>query len=657
MKNQIQTRTSRMKRVIATVAAVALLGVSGTSLAFADETEDLPTTPELINVALSDSELAPEIEVSYVPGWNSVTALNDGKLVEKDHGGVWGTYGDSRAQHYAQYTWETPVVISSSTVWFWNDEPEPANVRVPGSWSLQYWDDAAEEFVDIEGEYPIAEGTGAIRGPNAIAFDPIETTKLRFNLNSQPNNSSWYAVAASEWEVEGYFNIAEPEPENPNEPIDWETVAVRLLPGQAPTLPDKIWGVPQNGPLSYYSVDWEVPADANTWTGTHTIKGSSIEFGTPLSAQVHVVSALDSAVDYVEYSATITTPGVAPVCPLTVLAAYEDGSAASNLPVTWQPPAAASYAQVEQFGDITGTVTGTAETAICTFFVVDPEEGTNLPPIVSVELDSSPDGTGWYLTAPSFTVVAEALSGELATIEYSIDAGETWLPYTEATKIAAEGEVTVSARATDDAGRSTVAQETIRVDTKAPVTGIKHTVDAKQGTAQFTLTATDAEPGSGLRRVLFSYGTSADPTDLGNNEMWATYEEPFSVSLRDVPVFVHIHSQDAAGHQEITQTIELELLDEGPTEPTDPPVEPTDPPVEPTDPPVEPTDPPVEPTDPPVEPTDPVEKPEPTEQPDSVDPADKDADLAETGANVTVALLAAVGLLGLGLIARRVRRA
>src|SRR5690625_6585872 len=44
--------------------------------------------------------------------------------------------------------------------------------------------------------------------------------------------------------------------------------------------------------------------------------------------------------------------------------------------------------------------------------------------------------------------------------------------------------------------------------------------------------------------------------------MWATYEDPFSVSLRDVPVYVHVHAQDYAGHQEETQTIELPPLDE-----------------------------------------------------------------------------------------------
>src|SRR5699024_6984645 len=73
---------------------------------------------------------------------------------------------------------------------------------------------------------------------------------------------------------------------------------------------------------------------------------------------------------------------------------------------------------------------------------------------------------------------------------------------------------------------------------------------------------------SGLRRVLFSYGTSDDPENLGENEMWATYEDPFSVSLREEdPAYVHVHSQDYAGHQEETQTFEHDPLEE--TEPGD----------------------------------------------------------------------------------------
>src|SRR5690606_29923093 len=42
-------------------------------------------------------------------------------------------------------------------------------------------------------------------------------------------------------------------------------------------------------------------------------------------------------------------------------------------------------------------------------------------------------------------------------------------------------------------------------------------------------------------------------------------EEPFSITLReDVPIYVHIHSQDAAGNQEVTQTVELPLAGPAP---------------------------------------------------------------------------------------------
>src|SRR5699024_4530513 len=116
----------------------------------------------------------------------------------------------------------------------------------------------------------------------------------------------------------------EPAPENPDDPLEWEEVTRRTVAGEAPSLPEKVWGIPEDGPLGYYDVDWDT-SDAS-WDEDTTVTGSIAEPEATVSADVYVVDNLDADIEYLEYAATITTPGNAPVCPTTVTAAYDDGS-------------------------------------------------------------------------------------------------------------------------------------------------------------------------------------------------------------------------------------------------------------------------------------------------------------------------------------------
>lgn len=568
----------KMSRNITALTSATALVIGGGAVAFADDPEP-EDAPGIVNVADGDhSDYAPEIEVSFVPDWNDENALNDGITDDVDgHGEVWATYGEFDESHTAEYSWPVPVTISGSNVWFWNDEPDPANVRPPEGWSLEYLDEETGDYESIDAEYPVEGDSGAVRGPNEVEFDEITTSKLRMTVEAEPFEEGddndevgdYFAIGVAEWEVMGYYEAEEeeePAPENPDDPLEWEEVTRRTVAGEAPSLPEKVWGIPEDGPLGYYDVDWDT-SDAS-WDEDTTVTGSIAEPEATVSADVYVVDNLDADIEYLEYAATITTPGNAPVCPTTVTAAYDDGSSASDIDVQWADVDESEYAEAEMFGDITGTVDETDEEAVCTFFVVDPEEGDDLPPAVNIELDSSPESTGWYLSHPSFTLDADALSGELETVEYSLDEGETWVEYSEETEVDEEGEVEIQARATDDEGREGTAETSLQIDTRPPETSVDYEVDAEAGSARFTLDTVDPEPGSGLRRVLFSYGTSDDPENLGENEMWATYEDPFSISLREEdPVYVHVHSQDYAGHQEETQTFELDPLDE--TDPGD----------------------------------------------------------------------------------------
>ncbi|MDN6795575.1 MAG: Ig-like domain-containing protein, partial [Propionibacterium sp.] len=475
---------------------------------------------------------------------------------------------DFSAQHWAQYEWSAPVTVSSASVWFWNDEPDPGNVRNPVAWTLQSWDSATQQFVDVPGEYPLPTGETQVQGPVTVSFQALSTTKLRLVLDAEPNDESFYSVAVTEWQVMGTMTPDEPEPVDPSGLLDLEKVHIRTAIGTAPEMPDSIWVLPENGPLSHAPVTWpEVEPSSYADEGEFTVKGTLSGGTDSVEAVVQVLPELSQVIERVETAATITTPGVAPVCPRTVMTTYADGSTSSRTPATWDVPDAGAYAEAESFGDIQGRVDGSGEAALCTFFVVEPVDTDDQAPAVSLSMTASPASSGWYVETPFFTVDAQERTSPVESVEYSTDGGQTWNDYAEGTEVAVdlEGEVTLQARATDSEGRQGSASRQVKVDTRAPETLLDQE-DSSDGTfATITLTGTDPEPGSGVNRVLFSSGPSEDPTSSAN-DMWATYEGPFSVTRRTVAMYVHVHAQDGAGNEESTRTLRLEPL----TEPVSP---------------------------------------------------------------------------------------
>lgn len=555
------------RRLVAGLASAALVGTgalvgtsasatgphAGTTSTTSVRAAALPAADEAVE---SNVALLGEVSVSYVPGWNKASALNDGTEATPDgHGSVWGTYGEFEAQHWAQYDWQWPVTVGRSAVWFWNDASGAGNVLSPEAWHLEY-KDASGEFQPVDAAtYPIATGTTQVLGPNEVTFTPVTTTALRLVLDAQERGTPdpYYAVAATEWQAWGTGGTEPEEPVDPDAPIAVEDVAVRTVVGDLPTLPDEVWVLPEDGPLTYVDATWDaVTADDVDELGTAQVAGTAGD--EDLLATVHVVADLDSPVEEVDHTTTITTPGVAPVCARSVVAWHADGSADSTNPVTWETPDPAAYAEADAFFAVEGVAAGFEPAVECTVWVVEPVVDDQAPGVV-VDVDAAPASSGWYTTAPEVSVRVVEGGAPVEQVELRVGDG-AWQPYTEPVTVEAQGEVVVAARATDADDRTGDAERTLRVDTRAPETGVEHAVGATSAT--FTLTPVDPEPGSGLSRTLFSYGPSSDP-ESSENVMWATYEEPFGVSLdAGATVYVHVRSQDLAGNQEETRTVALE---------------------------------------------------------------------------------------------------
>ena len=558
----LRSGRSGVKKIATAVAVTMALVAAAASAAPATAAE------EPFNVALASGENAPAVEVSYVTGWNSAVALNNGNVAPTNtYTQMWGTWGapGNPTQDVATYTWERPVTVSSSKLYLWQNRiTGDAGVMIPAAWKVEYLTKAGE-WAPVTGaglEYPVpvldAANPVSSLPPVQATFDAVTTTGVRLVLDRVVFDGQRKATSVIEWEVWGInAPVVDPEPEDPNAFIDSERVAVRTVPGTAPALPERVWVIGEDGPLTYVDVEWAAVAESSyAAAGDFEVAGDPAGYdGQTVSATVFVADALSDAIEAVDYTATITTPGVEPVLPDTVRATYDDGTASSSVDVEWAPIDPASYADADAIFDVEGTVAGFEPGAVATVFVVEPL--TQTEPIVTIELDSAPQGSGWYTSAPTVTVTADETASPVASIEYSLD-GATWHAYDQPFTVDAQGEITISARAASEDGAVGEASESIKVDTVAPQTGVNWVV--VDGTSAIvTLTPSDAEPGSGVTRTVWSDGPDPSPTGETNN-MYATYEEPFSVQLTEEPRYVHVQAQDAAGNVESHVTVELPRL-------------------------------------------------------------------------------------------------
>jgi hypothetical protein len=147
----------------------------------------LPLPPGTTDLALTATPSA-----SYSSPWTTVTAINNGiypiqSSDDNDLTPYWGTWPEEGTQ-WIELDWSQPVTTNGSSVYFADDG---GGVRLPASWTVQYWNGSA--FVDVSdpSTYPIADNTF-----NAVTFDAVTTTRLRVELQSGQGS-----VGAIQWIV------------------------------------------------------------------------------------------------------------------------------------------------------------------------------------------------------------------------------------------------------------------------------------------------------------------------------------------------------------------------------------------------------------------------------------------------------------------------
>jgi hypothetical protein len=546
---------SPVRRAVALLGAlvIALTGLSPAAAASSASSPvaEVTAAAEVAAVAAEPANVAPLAmpSASYTASWNRVTAVNDGAGVSTGgaHDATWATWGEDPrpATQWLEYTWEAPVRIDRSVMRFWSDgtEANGDNVRVPASWTVQYWDQAAGAFADL----PAPSGFPTDRlGLNETTFEPVSTTRLRatFRALAGGAENTYSAVGASEWEVWGTGGAVEPDPEDPFGPIDHTPVHIPTRVGVLPELPERLDAVYEDGRVVRVPVTWApVTAADVAEPGSFEVTGTSPDLVEPVTGTVYVRDGDPGVVVALDNVAVVTVAGTAPVLPPAVTAEYEDGSRDSRIPVVWDDIEAADYAEAGGLFFVAGVVDGTDVPAEAVVFVLeaDTAEDTS-PPSVTLTAEPVAAPSGWFVRPVTVTVRASDNRDPDPLVEVVVDGGAP-VPYTGPFTLG-DGAHTVRVLATDAAGNVGEAERDLRVDTAAPVTTAS--VENLGSSVEITLTSDDGD-GSGVDRIQWE----------GPGTFWGTYTGPFTRALTDSEQVIEFAATDVAGNPEERRSLTL----------------------------------------------------------------------------------------------------
>ncbi|WP_054860299.1 discoidin domain-containing protein [Gracilibacillus sp. JCM 18860] len=147
----------------------------------ADDGGEYTTTEDIeLDVVQENMNLAQSAtpSTSFVSSWEDLNAINNGIDPENSgdkNGGAYGNWGNDSETEWVQYTWEDPVVINQSDVYWWTDG---GGILMPESYTLEYMTEEGKwEHVKV------IEGMGTEPDKyNTTTFDPVVTTGLRMTI-------------------------------------------------------------------------------------------------------------------------------------------------------------------------------------------------------------------------------------------------------------------------------------------------------------------------------------------------------------------------------------------------------------------------------------------------------------------------------------------
>jgi hypothetical protein len=503
-------------------ALALVLGVLGLATTSAEE-----GAAEARNVAANATPSA-----SFTASHNNLNAVNDGThsnsgAPETSYWGTWTATGRPESQ-FLQYDWIVPVQVDRTVVSFWTDVApgSGANVTVPQSWELEYWDPTTAAWVPV----PSPSGYGTSRtGANETTFDPVTTTRLRATFHAYPNGdgTSYSALGVSEWEVWG--GIAEADPDTV---IEVPVTHARTTPGITPELPGSLDVIRLNGRRTPVDVSWQEVDPATLVSGIEVeVTGDLAGLDRDALATIWVRETLATSIQALDDASVITTAGVRPALPSTVTASYDDGARDSGVAVVWEALSRADYA-AEGFFAVAGAVEGTDLVPTAWVFVEPADGSTPTPAFKLATSPAEPNGAaGWFTSDVDLQVLP--VDGAATAYEARIGEGDWGEVVDASVTIAGDGVHEVSVR---EAGAETAQTLTVRIDGTRPASAA--------AVAGRTVTLSASDETSGVERV--EWRTDGE---------WTTYTEP--VTVGDAATTFRHRAVDAAGNTEEAGVLEL----------------------------------------------------------------------------------------------------
>jgi len=289
---------------------------------------------------------------SYVSSWEDLNAINNGidpRNSRDKTGGAYGNWNHASKTQWVQYTWDNPVVINQSSVYWWTDG---GGIQMPEAYTLQYLDKDGATWKDVE----VISGLKVEPDKyNTTTFKPVETKALRMTIT---RGTQWTGIL--EWKV------LEP----PVIAIHPSDVKVRVLKGEHPELPATVQKV-FDGYTQEVNVTWDAISDEQLQQGDTEIKiwGALESSYHMVPATVYVRSEASVTINTITEETITTAIEVEPKLPSVVEVQYNDGSWDNmNVGVKWDQIDPSQYAKIGKF-TVYGAVEGTDKKAIATVTV------------------------------------------------------------------------------------------------------------------------------------------------------------------------------------------------------------------------------------------------------------------------------------------------
>jgi hypothetical protein len=184
---------------------------------------------------------------------------------------------------------------------------------------------------------------------------------------------------------------------------------------------------------------------------------------------------------------------------------------------------------------------------------VVPQSVDTTAPVTTLSVDKQ-ETNGWYNSDINITLTATDNMSGVAKTEYRIGDSGNWNVYTGPISLSQDGTYIIQYRSTDNVGIvEDTKQQTVRIDKTAPVTsavlaGTLLSSGAYNSDVVLTLTAVDAQTGSGVEKTEYSFD--------GAN--WLLYSAPVTLT-DDGKYTISFRSSDKAGNTEATQNISINI--------------------------------------------------------------------------------------------------